>query len=64
MPRSSVTSEEFAMIDRVLHAYCKANGVADPVEKNDMAAILLTLFQMGCRTEKSLTAKLASEREK
>lgn len=53
--------EDIRLIENVLKTYCVEVGIVDRVEVSDIAAIIVTLWQMGHRTEAQLLEQLRAE---
>lgn len=51
-----VNPRDLAMLKRVLDAHCTAHRIVDPVERGDMAAVILTLFRRGITEPAALQA--------
>ena len=62
MPRGVATAKQLAMMARVLDAYCKMYNVSDPVDRDDAAARILELFNVGFREGEPLFAELIRRR--
>ena len=50
--------EELAVMDRVLDAYCAQAGVTNQVERENIAAEIVALFELGLPTEDDLRRAL------
>ncbi|MEP9388471.1 hypothetical protein [Mesorhizobium sp. KR9-304] len=50
------------MMEKVLAAYCAAHNVTNPIERDDLAMLILELFDMGSREEEALLAELIKRR--
>jgi hypothetical protein len=62
MPRGVATAKQLAMMERVLKSYCKSYGVSDPIEQDDIAELVLELFNLGSRDEEALLTELIKRR--
>ncbi|HSH93520.1 MAG TPA: hypothetical protein VK968_05200 [Roseimicrobium sp.] len=58
MPRGVATAKQLAMMARVLNTYCETYRVIDPIQREDTAALILELFNLGFREEEPLRAEL------
>jgi hypothetical protein len=62
MPRGVATAKQLAMMAKVLDVYCETHNVTDPGLREDAAALILELFNMGSRDEEALLAELIKRR--
>ena len=62
MPRGVATAKQLAMMGRVLNSYCQKHSVTDPLEREDIAELVLELFNLGSRDEEALLAELMKRR--
>jgi hypothetical protein len=62
MPRGVATAKQLAMMERVLDSYCRAHSVSDPLGREDIAELVLELFNLGSRDEEALLAELIRRR--
>jgi hypothetical protein len=62
MPRGVATAKQLAMMARVLNAYSGTYNVADPVDREEVAGLILELFNLGFREEEPLLAELIRRR--
>jgi len=58
MPRGVASAKQLAMMERVLEAYCRTYSVTGPMQRDDLAALILELFDLGFREEDALLAEL------
>lgn len=61
MPRGIATAKQLAMIKGVLDAHCEKHAVLNDVDREELACLLLTLFDGGARTTEALSAALEFE---
>jgi hypothetical protein len=62
MPRGVASAKQLAMMAKVLDAYCKMYNVSDPVDRDDVAALIMELFNLGFREGEPLFAELIRRR--
>jgi hypothetical protein len=53
--------QALAMMEKVLDIYCRTHNVIDPAQREDVAMLILELFNLGFR-EKTLLAELVRRR--
>jgi hypothetical protein len=58
MPRGIASAKQLSMMAKLLDAYCEKHAISNDVDRNDLAALLLTLFDSGARTEEALSVAL------
>jgi len=58
VPRGVATAKQLAMMNKVLDSYCRTYNVSDAERREDLAALILELFDAGSRDEETLLAKL------
>lgn len=56
--------EDIRVIEDVLKTYCVEVGIVERVEVTDIAAIIVTLWEMGHRTQAQLLARLRADPER
>jgi len=49
------------MMQRVHRCYCERLEISDPIHRADIAARILTLFDMGLRSEEALMTRLLDQ---
>ncbi len=62
MPQGIASSNQLAMMDKVLAAYCEAYNVTDEARREDAATLIIHLFNSGFRNERTLLAELSARR--
>ena len=58
MPHGIASAKQLAMMARVLDRYCETYGITDPLQRDDTAALILELFNLGSRDEDAILAEL------
>jgi len=58
VPRGVASAKQLAMMARVLDTYCGTYHVTDSIQREDAAAVILELFNLGSRDEEALLAEL------
>lgn len=62
MSRGVASAKQLAMMERVLDAYCGERNVANPVDRDEAAALILQLFNLNFREEEEMLAELKRRR--
>jgi hypothetical protein len=58
MPRGVASAKQLAMMARVVDIYCEEHNVTDAEQREDVAMLILELFNLGSRTEAALLAEI------
>jgi hypothetical protein len=58
MPRGVATDKQLALMANVLDAYCGEHGITELESREELGAVILSLFDRGERTENALTEAL------
>jgi hypothetical protein len=58
MPRGVASAKQLAMMEKVLGAYCEEHNLTDPIKRDDVAVLILELFNLGSRDEEALLAEM------
>lgn len=62
MPNGVASSNQLAIMNKVLSAYCRAYSITDSADREDAATIILRLFDSGFRDEETLLAEMIKRR--
>jgi hypothetical protein len=62
MPNGVASARELAIMDKALEAYLRTYQITDKLHREDIAALVLELFNLGFRSEETLLAELISRR--
>jgi hypothetical protein len=62
MPRGVASAKQLAMMAKVLDSYCHTHGVTDASQREDVATLILELFNHGFRDEEVLLTELMRRR--
>jgi len=62
VPGGIASAEQLAMMGRVLETFSQAYNVSNADERENLAALILELFNMGVRTEEELLTELKNRR--
>jgi hypothetical protein len=62
VPRGVASAKQLAMMARVLDAYSGTLKVTDPFVREEVATLILELFNLGFRDEEALLSELIKRR--
>jgi len=62
MPYGVASAKQLAMMTSVLESFCSTHEVTDPVKRDDTAAVILELFNLGFRDKDALLQELQKRR--
>jgi hypothetical protein len=62
MPRGVASASELAIMDKALEAYLRTYQITDRLHREDVAAVVMELFDSGFRSEETLLAELIRQR--
>lgn len=62
MPSGVASAKQLAIMENVLRCYCETYNVTDSLRREEIAVLILELFDRGLRADELLMAELISRR--